>query len=302
MLEELDKETEKLIALYKKSYVYLLKELLREVDKGLSINHTATMLLRVRDELKELDEEAYKYCNEVLPQYYFVGVNAVEAQVAITTVATINGFNNILHKKAIERASTDTFKDLAARTKFMEDQLKEIIRDTSKEIFSRQLVTGESRKTILKQLKQELKAKGITSFVDAGNKRWTIDNYSEMLLRTKPRILINEGTVDRLKVYQEKYPDSSDFDLIQLSSHGAKDWCRLYEGKVFSISGNHPNYPPVSSLPNGYATLHPRCRHIFQPYIESIRGKGKAVDQQYLNKSIKELNIWDYHERKKAQG
>lgn len=301
-LHELEKETDKLIAYYKKVYAYLLRELLREVENDLSTNHTATMLQRVREQLQKLDQEALKYCEEVLPRYYLVGASAVDAQVALMSVAAIEGFNNILHTHAIQRAVRDTFSDLARNTRYMEEEIKTILRNTSKEIISRQMGTGESRKTILKQLKTELKAKGITSFVDAGKKHWTIDNYADMLLKTKPRILVNEGTLDRMKVYQEAYPNSKNsFDLIRLSNHGAKDWCRYYEGKVFSISGNHPKYPPVSSLPNGYATLHPRCRHYFQPYIEELKGKGEVIDSQYLNRTVKDLNIMDYHERKKHE-
>lgn len=298
-LKKLEQETDKLITYYQKVYAYLLRELLREIENGLSTNHTATMLSRIREKLKKLDEEALRYCEEILPKYYFHGAMSVDAQVALASIATIEGFGNILHTHAVQRAVRDTFNDLAKRTKYMEEEIKRIIRDTSKEILSRQLATGESRKTVVKQLQAELKANGITSFVDAGKKRWTIDNYADMLLKTKPRILVNEGTMDRLKVYQETYPNSkSQFDLVRLSRHGAKDWCRFYEGKVFSLSGTHPYYPPVSSLPNGYATLHPRCKHYFQPYMEVIKGKGEVVDSQYLNRTIKDLNIEDYHERK----
>jgi len=47
--------------------------------------------------------------------------------------------------------------------------------------------------------------------------------------------------------------------LVMITSHGAEDWCRFYEGKVFSISGASKDYPPLSEAPNGGTPFHPRC-------------------------------------------
>lgn len=302
MLKSLDNQTQKLIDHYKKTYLYVLARLKRQIEKGLSERQQREVLLKIRQELQRLDDAAYQWSRDVLPEYYYITARRVDAEISqlaliVDDVQPIKGF--LLHRKAVEAAVKDTFSDLAKRTRFMNNEAKRIIRDNTKEIITRQLITGESRKKTIPELTRKLEKDGIPSFVDAAGRNWNIDRYSETLIKTKTRILSNEGTVNRLKEYREKYPNNRNFDLVAVSQHGAKDWCRHFEGKVFSISGNHPGYPPVSSLPNQpYSIFHPNCRHVLLPYIEILRGQGQTVDSQFLNRNITDLNKMDYHERK----
>ena len=58
-------------------------------------------------------------------------------------------------------------------------------------------------------------------------------------------------------------------DLVQVSPNASTigDYCDLYKGKVFSISGMHPMYPPLSSIPNGGCPMHVNCHHSLLPYV-----------------------------------
>jgi hypothetical protein len=297
-MKQLDKETEQLIALYRNTYEYLMQQLVKKIEKGLSQQHILSVMREIEKVLQSLDEKAYTYCRDTLPLYYLTGIVAVDKDVILLKLNPLEE-GKVLHKFAIERASSSMFASLAARTRFMEEEAKRVIRQIAGEAISRQLITGETRKAISKEIAEGLQNQGIHSFIDNANRKWNLDRYAEMAVRTKTRILVNDGTMDRLTAYRQKYHDNQNFDLIQISNHNAKDWCRHFEDCVFSISGNHPYYPSVKELPNGYSTLHPCCRHIFKPYIESLRGKGKIADSRYLGKSIKELNKLDYHARKK---
>jgi hypothetical protein len=298
-LKDLDEKTNKLIGHYVKTYEYLLKLLVSKIEKGLSHRHIDSIIREIQSILKGLDDKAYKYCTETLVEYYIRGMDSVDEQIILMELAlTESGM--VLHKKAIEKAISDTYADLAARTRFMEEEAKKIIREIASELINRQMITGESRKQVVKELQQKLEANGIACFIDRAGRKWSISRYADMLLRTKSRILHTEGTYDRLKDYQKKYPDNADqFDLIQVSRHGSTDWCGKFEGCVFSISGTSNIYPPVSSLPNGYSVLHPNCTHVFVPYIPALRGKGQICDPQYLNRTVSELNKQFYHSTKK---
>lgn len=300
MFEQLDKETYKLIDKYKDAYDFLMKLLVKNIEKNLSENHVRSVMAEIESILKELDVEAYKYCTETLPQYYLLGVNSVDVQVALLNLSPV-GNALVLHKFAIERAANDTFKDLAGRTRYLNNEMKNTIRNVSSELITRQLITGESRKRVVKDLREELINQGVHSFVDNANRKWDIGRYSDMLLRTKSRILANEGTMDRLLSYQEQYPSNSNFDYVQISNHRAKDWCSVFEDCVFSISGNSDQYPSVERLPNGYSTLHPNCKHIFQPYIPSLRDDGKIASEKYLDRSVNSLNKEFYRLSKKGK-
>ena len=44
--------------------------------------------------------------------------------------------------------------------------------------------------------------------------------------------------------------------------------CAMYQGRIYSISGNTPGYPALykTAFKNGYSCIHPNCRHQFFPY------------------------------------
>jgi hypothetical protein len=304
---KLDETINKLVKDYERTYLYILNRLKYQIDNGLSEAHSLQILKEIQGELKRLDEAAYKWCQDVLPEYYYNALNAIDEQVSllvgagVSNLSVISGTSLImLHTKAIEAASRDLYTDLAKNTTFMSEQVKKIIREHTSELLQRMTISGESQKKIKKKLRDSLIRDGITSFVDAGGKSWTIPNYASMAIRTKSRILHHQGTFNRLQEYGNKYPDAkSNFDLVQVSRHNSKCWCGKYEGTVWSISGEHTEYPSVSQLPNQpYPTFHPNCKHVLLPYMEALRGKGQVVDSQYLDRNIKSLMKEHYHSSK----
>jgi DNA-binding ferritin-like protein (Dps family) len=306
-LNELDKSIDKLVKDYQKAYQWILKRLEYQIENGLSETQSMTMLKEIQDKLNQLDEKAYKWCQDVLPEYYYTSLSAIDEQVSLlvgagaSNVAVISGTGLImLHTKAVEAASRDLYKDLAKNTTFMSEQAKKIIRDNTSELLTRMTMTGESQKRIKKELRENLLRDGIGSFVDAGGKTWKIYDYANMAVRTKSRILHHEGTFNRLSEYGDKYPKpKGNFDLIQISKHNSICWCGKYEGTVWSISGDHPDYPSIELLPNRpYKTLHPNCKHVFLPFIEALRGKGQVISNDLLSRDIKSLMKDHYHSSK----
>ncbi|MCR1833141.1 phage minor capsid protein [Oceanobacillus caeni] len=299
-LNGLDKSAGNLVKEYQRVYLYILDTLKYQINNGLSENQARSLLREIQLELKRLDEEAYKWSYDVLPQYYYSALSNVDASIAmLSSVNVIGGSPIVMHKQAIEVATNSLYTDLAKNTQYMSEQAKQIIRENGRELINRQVISGESQKRTKKDLKDALVKNGVTSFVDAGKKQWSIDNYSSMAIRTKSRLIHNQGTMNRLSEYRERYPENSNFDLIQISKHSSKCWCGYYEGTVWSISGKHPFYPSVERLPNyPYQSFHPNCKHVYLPYIEDLRGKGEIVNSQYLNRTIKDLNKEHYHKNK----
>ncbi|MEB1806605.1 MAG: phage minor capsid protein [Bacillaceae bacterium] len=302
-INSLDKESQKLVKDYKDTYIYVLNLLQSQIDKGLSENQARSILREIQLELQRLDEEAYKWSYEVLPEYYYLALSDIDKDAALLrNVNVIQGNPIVMHRQAIMKASRDTYNDLAKNTTYMSQEAKKIIRGTGSELITRQIISGDSYKKTKKDLKDELVKNGVSSFIDAGKKEWKIGTYSSMMVRTKSRILHSEGTFNRLNEYQERYPTNENFDLVQISNHNAEDWCRYFESTIWSLSGRSDKYPHVEQLPNGYSTLHPNCLHVFLPYMVELRklrgNEGRIVSKQYLNRTIKDLNREDYHLRK----
>lgn len=302
-LNDLDKSAEQLVKTYRDAYEYILERLEYQIENGLSERQSISLLREIQQELQRLDTTSYEWAFSILPEYYYTALDDLDLNAnrlkGIQSFSTTQPSLSQLHRNAIEVAANDLYNDLARNTAYMSEQSKQIIRGNSKEIIDRMVISGESQRTVKRDLKNALRRDGVTSFVDAAGKHWKIDHYASMAVRSKSRIIHNTGTMNRLQEYREEYADNENFDLIRISSHGSTCWCGEYEGTVWSISGNHPNYPSIEQLPNRpYNTLHPNCRHVFVPHMPELKGRGKTVSNQYLNRTIKDLNKELYHKQK----
>jgi|GEM_PF-3174189 len=299
-LEEIDEETQKLIVEYVVAQSYVIRLLKQQINQNLNEKQSQFLLSKIQGRLKELDNEALIYIKNVFPQYYYLSLNVLDNVVVnLDGVKILKGAEHAIHKQALKRAQDDLFNDLAKRTRFMSESAKKIIRENNKSLLEAMIQQGTSQKQIKQELKDLLEKNGVSSFIDASKKNWKIDRYVDMAVRTKSRILHNEGTINRLKEYQENsLTYDENFDLIQISNHNAEDWCSLYEDKVYSVTGNHPVYPSVETLPNyPYKIFHPNCKHVWLPYVIGLRGSGQRIDGKYQNLSIKELNKIEYEQR-----
>lgn len=125
----------------------------------------------------------------------------------------------------------------------------------------------------------EWSRQGLPALVDKAGRTWQPDSYVNMQLRTAQTAGMTEMTLQR----------SRDFgnDLIEIDSHaGARELCEPYQGKIFSLSGKHGNFPALSSTsygdPAGIFGIN--CTHNMYPYIEGVSEKT------YSPYSVKENN------------
>ena len=84
----------------------------------------------------------------------------------------------------------------------------------------------------------------LDAFVDSAGRTWTPEGYVKMVVRSNQRRVSTETMFQAAR--------EGDTDLVEVSSHaGARPKCAPYQGKIFSISGTHPKYPPLSSTSYG---------------------------------------------------
>lgn len=300
-----------LIQVYRDAYQALLTRLADQELRGLSTAHTRALLSEIDDIIAQLKQYQNDWINHTIPLAYREGADAAADKLLKKYRMTdIDISFGGIHIQAVNAIVRDTFNDIAAATEYMAENLKQAIRDAAKEKYRIGLITGETRSSLTKELVGELSQKGFTiyldekgryiplreyanalleeqwvGFVDKAGRRWDLLNYSEMLTRTKVLEATNIGTKNRLT--------QNGLDLVLISSHGATDWCRFYENRVFSISGKSTEYPPLSEVPNGGCPMHPRCKHSETPFVEKFESKelieyGKGIDKQYLGLNTKD--------------
>ncbi|HBR33508.1 MAG TPA: hypothetical protein DD734_02675 [Firmicutes bacterium] len=302
--EILRRQNEALVRVYKDAYIELSKKLKHQVEKGLSTYHTEALVRDIQEIVRQLDEYTYDWLVANVPLAYEIGSEAAIQKLAQYGLPDISVSFGAVHLEAVRAIVQDTFQSVAGATGLMEDTLIKTLRDSAKGIFQEGMVTGETRKRLTKSLMLDLAEKGFTmfededgryiklkdyiefiaedswiGFVDAAGRKWDLLNYTEMLTRTKTAEAVSRGTENRLV--------ENGLDLVMITSHGAEDWCRFYEGKVFSISGASQDYPLLSEAPNGGTPFHPRCRHRETPFIEKFENeetinRAKDLDKKYL--------------------
>ena len=303
--EILRRQNEALIQVYKDAYMEVANRLKRQVERGLSTHHAEALLRDIQEIVRQLDEYTYDWLVANVPLAYEAGSETAIQKLAQYGLPNISASFGEVHQEAVRAIVADTFQSVAGATKMMEETLIRTLRDSSKGILQRGLVTGETRKRLTKELMLDLAAKGFTyfedekgryiklkdyidfiaedswvGFVDAAGRKWDLLNYTEMLTRTKTAEAVSRGTENRLI--------ENGLDLVYIvTSPACNDWCLFYAGKVFSISGTSKKYPPLSEAPNGGTPFHPRCRCREAPFIEKFEdeetiNRAQDLDERYL--------------------
>jgi hypothetical protein len=113
-------------------------------------------------------------------------------------------------------------------------------------------------------------------------------DYLEVAVRRATVTGVNQ-TAAKL---QETRADEMGSDLVETTAHaGARPDHQIWQGKIFSRSGKHPNYPDFVSS-TGYGTGSGlcgwNCRHNFFPYFEGIS------EPAYSKSELEEMNAKNY--------
>lgn len=145
-------------------------------------------------------------------------------------------------------------------------QVDDIFRKAGLEHAARQLERELPQKAAVELMRRDLAERGVTGFVDRANRRWTLSNYARMALTTTTSEAANRGVADAVK--------ATGRDLIRVSNHHCKHHpndptnpCRIFEGKVLSLTGRTPGVPVLLTLP----PWHPFCEHNIGPAPEGAR-------------------------------
>lgn len=135
------------------------------------------------------------------------------------------------------------------------------------------IVAGWSRKRVSDMMERYL-----ANMADEGGlinikgRNYTLEYYAEMVARTRLRQAQSEAT----KVMCDEY----ETDLVEFSTHSQPcEECAELQGQVFSISGNDPDYPPLTD--DVTPPIHPNCEHSISPTSREGIEFGEHYSQAY---------------------
>lgn len=89
----------------------------------------------------------------------------------------------------------------------------------------------------------------------------TVKNYANLVLDTTSSKARTVAVVRRAKLSKLGLTEVKNSDSIPESS------CDQYVGKIYSVDDSHPEYPLLSTLPNGGPPFHPYCKKRLGIYL-----------------------------------
>ena len=145
---------------------------------------------------------------------------------------------------AILRQSQDAFRDVIAAN------VGDLLTGTT---------TGQSA---VQRALNEFADRGISGFVDSAGKKWTLDSYATMAVRTGVMKASTAGKRDRF--------EASGYDLVIVSDHSEScPDCNEWEGRVLSLTGKTKGYPTLAEA-EAADLFHPNCRHEINLYTPGL--------------------------------
>lgn len=260
-----ERDIERLVSVYRQGAKDILHELLTlDLDK-LNDRRRRALLASVLGRLDEIDKEASAWVKENIPKAYQNGQST--AVVALGEASTVSIAADMIstasiNKHFVDAMISDTYEDLLRNTNHMRARIKSAVRNVVGEQLRAKIAANEARKSmtagVIKNLRRELEAAGSFGIVDRAGRRWRVEDYSNMVVRTKLMQAHIEG------VRNESIERGVSLGII--SSHGAKDGCARFEGKLVKLDPNAPgNYPTIEELRATKLIWHPNCKHVVFP-------------------------------------
>jgi hypothetical protein len=138
-----------------------------------------------------------------------------------------------------------------------------------------------TKKRLQEVLLQDALDKKYIVVIDKNGKpiNYKVTSYAETVARTKLTESQSAGTVNLATAVGS--------DLVQVSSHNTKTpFDAQFEGKVYSLSGTDPDFPPATFLP----PFHPNCIHTITIYFKEAQPEKTLKEMSDFSKGKTETH------------
>lgn len=266
-----ERDIQKFIREYKKAMEEITDRVLRVAEMtDIDNQQVNSVLSQMTHIIGQLDEHSEQWVVDHITQAFNDGrestILALGLSAQTQSDALIGSAMSMLQRNTLDAMIADTFEDLLHATQNTKRKIKKIVRETVAERMRLNTAQQLGRRTQTKDIIDRLSKKGMSrkiskegwvGIVDQRGRRWNLNTYSEMVVRTKMQQAYVEG------VRHEALERGVDLAII--SSHGAKDPCRHHEGAIISMNGTTEGYPTYSQLKGSDEIFHPNCKHTISP-------------------------------------
>ncbi len=304
-----------LIGLYARAEVQIVNELGRLRSLGLADYHAEAALNRIRRILLALEGETQRRAGPMIEAPFYADHPEARnrPEPAAKHRRAYEAANDLTAEQSdiVQRLTVNLIGQLAeARLTALATVEQAVLGRLESDVFRRvgleqtalMEAAGRGAMKQLPEFVEALRRQGLTAFIDKAGRRWSLHGYAGMVLRTTSRQaeILSVLTAD---------PEQ---DLFQISSHGTTcPLCAPYEGRVYSKSGQDPDFPPLSaafgkvdpagpdSLANSWLNIHPNCLHVLLPWTPA--GRSPEEIQKIKDFSNPRKNPFSKDPRSQAQ-
>jgi hypothetical protein len=213
-----------------------------------------------------------------LPSEYINGVNSVNRFLEGIGQPT-SSYNQFaqLHNRAVSVLVQNATDDLINANNFVGRRYKDNIRQATIDAISQKISTGANIRDTRNDIMNRLISTNADGVRTRNGRLINLRSYAETVARSTTREATNTATLNHLT--------ATGRDLVKMSNHNSScGVCAPLEGRVYSISGKNKEYPPLTKAYSGtHANIHPNCRHVLVPYIESLADDPEG-DKTFSNR------------------
>lgn len=299
-------------ALLRNLFLRTEQELIREITRKRAAGHVeyaeVAALERVQKILQNMVDTSWSYVPVMIEKIFYhsdkdaagyTNARTITGTRSVTQIAIMEQLANNLQGELMEMAGTAkrSVENVFTIARLENDPYRKL----ALEQILRQEAAGKPWIKSSQDLVKELETNGITGFTDKAGRKWSMQAYGNMAVRTTAR----QAEVAALLT-------SDEYDLWQITKVGTTcPVCAPLEGRVYSKSGTNPDYPPLTvafgkidtygsnDLSNTYLNIHPNCLHSLVKY--TTIGKSAEQIQKDKNFSSVEKNPLSRDPRTKKQ-
>lgn len=285
-----DRYLRKLIALYLQAETDIINEIGRLRSRGLVDYHAVAALERVQRILRSLENECWMYVPRMIEaEFYAIHPEARKPLEYPETVAkhlagylnarALTGEQHFIVDQLVNALMAEiTAANMTAMETIQEALVgrvePDIYRRVGLEVVALQEANGGGMRQSVPDFVERLRCEGVTAFTDKAGRNWSLHTYGSMVCRT---------TAHQAEVLAVLTRDT-EHDLYTIK--GVDDACGLcapYQNRVYSKSGENPDFPPLSdafgkldpsgpnTLLNTWLNIHPNCRCAVVPWTAAGR-------------------------------
>lgn len=274
----------KLASYYEKAIPTIEKRILYKVSQKTTTVSNQEVLKQVRLELAKLYKKIEEQTGQAISKQYDYGQSEFVKQYQKEGFEVPGSFS-VIHKEAVAALADETVSAFGDAMKGAEKTARDYINSATKTKIIGRIATGEisgdTVAEVAKDIQKSFKDDGFNALVDRGGRTWELGSYSKMVTRTKMTEARNMGLHNTMRELGE--------DLVIVSKHiNSCELCAPHEGQIFSLSGKHPQYKPLSDAKDT-GLFHPNCAHVATAYFPSLKDTIAIYDgEDYYNIERKE--------------